>query len=179
MNTPLGVTVGNALEVRESVDCLKGGGPADLRDLVVALADHPEAAAALDDGRAYAAYEAMVRQQGGDPDAPLHGAGCREHVITAERAGVVARMDALAIGRAAFQLGAGRRRAEDPVDFGVGLEVLAKPGDAVDAGQPLLRVWHRDGYGLDSALGEVAAGVTLSDGPVVPAPLIHEEVTAS
>jgi thymidine phosphorylase len=157
MSQPLGCAVGNALEVREAVACLEGGGPADLRELVLRLCGDPAgAAAALDDGRALARWQAMVRAHGGDPEAPLHGSGCAPVEIAAPHAGEVRRCDAGLLGRAAFRLGAGRTRAGEPVHFGVGLEVLAKRGATVAAGEPLVRLWHDAGRGLEEARAAAA-----------------------
>ncbi len=177
MDRPLGVAVGNALEVRESVDCLKGGGPDDLRALVLALAGHPKAAAVLASGAAYPRFLAMVEAQGGDASAVDRGAlrgeaGVTERVVTATRGGVVSEVDAGCVGRAAFVLGAGRRRAEDSVDLGVGARVHVNPGDTVVAGQPLITLIHRDGHSLEEALTFVAGGVRVGEGPPEVLPLI-------
>jgi thymidine phosphorylase len=151
METPLGLTAGNALEVRESVEVLAGGGPSDVVDLTVALAREMLAGAgrtdedpaeALRDGRAMDIWRRMIAAQGGDPDAELPVAQER-HEVTAERDGVLGRLDALAVGVAAWRLGAGRARKEDPVQAGAGVEMHAKPGDRVRAGQPLLTL-HTD-----------------------------------
>jgi len=146
MSTPLGLTVGNAVEVQESVEVLAGGGPADVVELTVALATEmlaasgvPDAdpAEALRDGRAMDVWRAMVAAQGGDPDAPLPRARESETVV-AEADGVLAELDAHRVGVASWRLGAGRARREDPVQAGAGVLLHAKPGDAVRAGQPLL-----------------------------------------
>ncbi|MEX5256707.1 thymidine phosphorylase [Kocuria arenosa] len=146
MSTPLGLTVGNAVEVQESVDVLAGGGPADVVELTVALAAEmlaasglPDAdpAEALRDGRAMDVWRAMVAAQGGDPDAPLPRARESETVV-AEADGVLAELDAHRVGVASWRLGAGRARREDPVQAGAGVLLHAKPGDTVRAGQPLL-----------------------------------------
>ena len=151
MNTPLGLTAGNALEVRESLEVLAGGGPADVVELTVALAremlaaaGRPDAdpAAALADGRAMDSWRAMIRAQGGDPEAPLPVARHTEE-IRATAAGVLAEVDAMAVGVAAWRLGAGRARKEDPVQAGAGVELFAKPGQRVTAGQVLARL-HTD-----------------------------------
>jgi thymidine phosphorylase len=150
MSTPLGLTVGNALEVRESVEVLAGGGPADVVDLTLALAREmlslagidTDPADALADGRAMDAWKAMIRAQGGDPDAPLPTAR-ESHVVTAPADGVLTRLDALAVGVASWRLGAGRARKEDRVQAGAGIELHAKPGTAVSAGSPLLTL-HTD-----------------------------------
>lgn len=183
MSRPLGQAVGNALEVAEAVACLRGGGPDDLRTLTLALADHPDAEAALDDGRAYARFKQLVAAHGGDVSAlddptRLLGGGTATHVVTADTAGFVATVDAMAAGRAAFVLGAGRRRAEDPVDMGVGLTVHVAPGDRVVAGQPMVTLHHRQGRALDDAIGLLTAGLSVVDHPVTPAPLIHDTLGA-
>lgn len=181
MDRPLGLTIGNAVEVEESIDTLKGGGPRDLIDLTLALTDHPRAAEVLASGAAYERFLRMVEAQGGDVAAiedprRLHGGGVREHVVAAPRGGHLSRLDAGGLGRAAFLLGAGRRRAEDPVDFGVGLRLHAQVGDAIEAGQPLLTVRHREGRALEEALAEIAAAVGIAEEPVRPAPLVHARI---
>jgi thymidine phosphorylase len=151
MSTPLGLTAGNALEVRESLEVLAGGGPADVVELTLALAREmldaagltdADPAVALRDGRAMDAWRRMIAAQGGNPDAPLPTA--REtHVVTAPQSGVLTRLDAMAVGVAAWRLGAGRARKEDPVAAGAGVVLHAKPGDRVTAGAPLLEL-HTD-----------------------------------
>ncbi|MGC0422614.1 thymidine phosphorylase [Embleya sp. AB8] len=151
MSTPLGLTAGNALEVRESVEVLAGGGPADVVELTVALAREMLAAAgqtridpadALRDGRAMDVWRRMIAAQGGDPDAELPVA--REtQVVTASATGVLTRLDAYAVGVSAWRLGAGRARKEEQVQAGAGVELHAKPGDVVTAGQPLMTL-HTD-----------------------------------
>ncbi|WP_461297272.1 thymidine phosphorylase [Streptomyces harbinensis] len=151
MSTPLGLTAGNALEVRESVEVLAGGGPADVVELTLALAREmldaagltdADPARALADGTAMDHWRRMIRAQGGDPDAPLPVA--REtQVLTAPASGTLRRLDAYAVGVAAWRLGAGRARKEDPVQAGAGIELHAKPGQPVVAGQPLLTL-HTD-----------------------------------
>ncbi|URN15292.1 MULTISPECIES: thymidine phosphorylase [Streptomyces] len=151
MSTPLGLTAGNALEVREAVEVLAGGGPADVVELTVALAremlgaaglEDADPAKALADGSAMDVWRRMIAAQGGDPDAALPLARER-HVVTASSSGVLTRLDAYAVGVAAWRLGAGRARKEDPVQAGAGVELHAKPGDAVTAGAPLLTL-HTD-----------------------------------
>ncbi|NCT91102.1 thymidine phosphorylase [Cellulomonas sp. APG4] len=151
MSTPLGLTAGNALEVRESVEVLAGGGPQDVVDLTLALAREMLAGAgrgdvdpadALRDGRAMDAWRRMIAAQGGDPDAPLPVARETEHVL-APADGVLLELDALAVGVAAWRLGAGRARKEDPVQAGAGVELHAKPGTVVRAGEPLMTL-HTD-----------------------------------
>lgn len=159
MDVPLGVAAGNALEVAESVDVLAGGGPADVVELTLLLARHmlelvgieADPAEAIASGRAMDHWRRMIRAQGGDPDAPLPRAPIVE-TLTADRDGIITRCDALAIGRAAWRLGAGRATKDDPVSASAGIEVLAKPGDEVRAGDPLLRLHAEDAARLEAAL---------------------------
>jgi len=184
MSTPLGLTIGNALEVRESVEVLAGGGPADVVDLTLALARTMLAAAGLDvdpadalqDGRAMDAWKAMIRAQGGDPDAPLPEA--REtHVVTADASGVLQRLDALAVGVAAWRLGAGRARKEDAVSFGAGIVLHAKPGDPVTEGQPLLELHADEPERFDRALEALEGGYEIGD-TAPPRQLVLDTVSA-
>ena len=151
MDTPLGRTAGNALEVRESLDVLAGGGPADVVELTLALAREMLAATGLDevdpadrlaDGSAMDVWRRMIAAQGGDPDADLPEAKETSEVV-ADADGVLERLDALAVGVAAWRLGAGRARQGEPVQAGAGVVLHAKPGDHVRAGQPLLTL-HTD-----------------------------------
>ncbi|MCU1655950.1 MAG: sle, partial [Pseudonocardiales bacterium] len=151
MSTPLGRTAGNALEVAESVEVLAGGGPADVIELTLALAremlagaglDDVDPADALRDGRAMDVWRRMIAAQGGDPLAALPVARER-HVVTATASGVLTRLDALAVGVAAWRLGAGRARKEDAVSAGAGVVMVTKPGEPVQEGQPLLEL-HSD-----------------------------------
>src|SRR5674476_1357406 len=154
MQTPLGLTAGNALEVRESVEVLAGGGPPDVVELTLVLAREMLAAAgrgdvdpadALKDGRAMDVWRRMIAAQGGDPDAPLPVA--REtHQILATGSGVLTQMDALKVGIAAWRLGAGRARKEDTVQPGAGIELHAKPGAVLRVGDPLMTL-HTDAPG--------------------------------
>ena len=153
MSVPLGLTAGNALEVRESVEVLSGGGPQDVVDLTVALSDEmtraagkevgaDELRAALADGRAMDVWRRMISAQGGDPDADLPTAAETE-TVTADSDGYLEHVDALAVGVAAWRLGAGRARKEDPVQAGAGVELHVRPGEWVSAGQPLMTL-HTD-----------------------------------
>ena len=182
MSVPLGLTVGNALEVRESVEVLAGGGPADVVELTVALAREMLAAAgqpdadveaALADGRAMDVWKRMVAAQGGDPDADLPVAA-HTHTVTAEADGVLADMDAMGIAVAAWRLGAGRARKEDPVDFAAGVELHAKPGDAVKAGDKVMTLhtsdeakFDRAFEALEGALTWAAPGTAVERRPIV------------
>ncbi|MER7463917.1 thymidine phosphorylase [Streptomyces sp. NPDC097981] len=182
MSTPLGLTAGNALEIRESVEVLAGGGPSDVVDLTLALAREmldaagikdADPAKALADGSAMDVWRRMIAAQGGDPDAALPVAR-EQHVVTAPESGVLTRLDAYGVGAGAWRLGAGRARKEDPVQAGAGIELHAKPGDTVTAGQPLMTL-HTDTpekfeYALASLEGayDIApAGTAFSATPIV------------
>ncbi|MGW1494012.1 thymidine phosphorylase [Streptomyces sp. NPDC002402] len=182
MSTPLGLTAGNALEVRESVEVLAGGGPADVVELTLALAREmleaagikdADPAKALADGSAMDVWRRMIAAQGGDPDATLPVAR-EQHVVTAPASGVLTRLDAYGVGIAAWRLGAGRARKEDPVQAGAGVELHAKPGEQVTAGQPLMTL-HTDtpakfDYALDSlksAYDIAPAGTEFTANPIV------------
>ncbi|HEY0576868.1 MAG TPA: thymidine phosphorylase [Pseudonocardia sp.] len=154
MSVPLGRAVGNALEVTESVEVLRGGGPPDVVELTVRLAREmlalvglgppggPDPAEVLASGAAYPVWREMITAQGGDPDAPLPVAGTVEPLL-ADRDGVFAGWDAYPVGVAAWLLGAGRARKEDAVDPAAGIRLLVDPGEPVAAGQPLLEL-HTD-----------------------------------
>ncbi len=182
MDTPLGRAVGNAVEVEESVRALQGDGPPDLMEVTLALARQMLALAGLDadpaaaiaDGRALAAYRAMVSAQGGDPDAPLPQAA-HTRVLPAPADGWLARLDALAVGTAAWRLGAGRARKEDDVSAAAGIICLAKPGDEVRAGQPVLQLRADDQERFGPALAALAGAVTVSEAgpPAALAPVIE------
>lgn len=171
MNVPLGRAIGNANEVAESVAVLEGGGPADVRELTLALAREmlalagrpdEDVAAALDDGRALATWRRMVRAQGGDPDAALPTA--REHeVVRADRDGVLVEQRALPFGIAAWRLGAGRARKEDPVQHAAGVELHVKPGEAVRAGQPLFTLSADEAARIPRALESLAGAWRIGD----------------
>ncbi len=170
MATPLGLTAGNALEVRESVEVLAGGGPADVVELTVRLAEEmleaagrggQDVAAALADGRAMDAWKRMIRAQGGDPDAQLPRAS-HTHEVKADSTGVLTALDAYAVGVAAWRLGAGRARKEDPVQAGAGIEMHAKPGDEVHEGQVLLTLHSDTPDRFDRATRALDGGLTIS-----------------
>ena len=182
MSTPLGLTVGNALEVRESVEVLAGGGPPDVVELTIALAREMLSAAgradvdpadALADGRAMDAWRRMIVAQGGDPDATLPVARESEYVL-AQADGVLVGVDALAVGVAAWRLGAGRARKEDVVQAGAGIELHAKPGAQVRAGELVMTLhtdtperFERARAALEGALTIAPAGSRPPDRPLV------------
>ncbi len=183
MDTPIGRAVGNALEVTEALDLLAGGGPADLREITLALANEmlalagvdADPAAALDDGRGLEKFRAMVRAQGGDPDVTLPTAGQR-HQVTAAEAGFVTRLDARGVGVAAWRLGAGRARKEDPVSATAGIICRAKPGEPVSAGQPVLELHIDDPARLAGALEALAGAIEIGPEPPPPPTLILERI---
>ncbi|MBO1751875.1 thymidine phosphorylase [Actinotalea sp. BY-33] len=186
MSTPLGLTAGNGLEVRESVEVLAGGGPADVVELTLALAREMLAGAgrtdvdpadALQDGRAMDAWRRMIAAQGGDPDAALPTARETEQVL-APADGVMAELDALAVGVAAWRLGAGRARKEDQVQAGAGVEMHAKPGAVVRAGQPIMTLHTDTPERFERAREALAHAVTiLPEGSRAPErPLIIDRV---
>ncbi len=183
MDTPLGRAVGNAVEVQESVATLRGDGPADLVEVTLALATEmlalagldADPAAALADGRAFERYRAMIIAQGGDPDAPLPAAEHTE-VVRAESAGWVVALDARAVGVAAWRLGAGRARKEDPVSAAAGVICLAKPGEPVEAGQPVLELRGDDPARFARALEALAGAVEIGPQPPAPAALILDRI---
>ncbi|WP_454194091.1 thymidine phosphorylase [Nocardia sp. Marseille-Q1738] len=186
MDTPLGRTAGNALEVAESVEVLAGGGPADVVELTLTLAREMVAVAGLDvdpadvlaDGRAMDQWRAMIRAQGGDPDAPLPAAAHTE-VIRADADGVLTRLDAMGVGIAAWRLGAGRARQGDPVQFGAGVEMHAKPGDSVTVGQPLLTMHTDTPESFAGATAALRDAVTIGTAhELAPAPLILDRFVA-
>ncbi|VEI13933.1 thymidine phosphorylase [Trueperella bialowiezensis] len=169
MSTPLGRKVGNGLEVEESVEVLAGGGPSDVVELTLELARVMLAAAgqpdadvdrALKDGRAMDVWRAMIREQGGDPDAPMPVAK-HTHEIVAEASGTVSKLDALAVGVASWRLGSGRPTKNEPVQAAAGIELFAKPGDTVRKGDVLMRFHTDDEYRIERALEALAGGVEI------------------
>ena len=193
MEAPLGRAIGNALEVMECLDVLKGAGPPDLTAVAMRLAsrmlilagvetDEPAARArvqsALDSGQALDRFARLVERQGGDPrivednrrlpTAPLR------HTVQARRGGFVTRTRAEALGRASNLLGAGRTKVDDPVDYAVGLVLLVKPGDRVQEGDPLMDVHHRHGAGVEAAIALCHDAVEINE--VAPRP--REKVLA-
>ncbi|MEV4168485.1 MULTISPECIES: thymidine phosphorylase [unclassified Nonomuraea] len=188
MDRPLGRAVGNALEVEESVEVLAGGGPADVVELTVRLAREMLEAAgvssgkdpekALEDGSAMDAWRRMISAQGGDPDALLPRAA-ETMTVEVPSSGVLTRLDAYAVGLAAWRLGAGRARKEDPVSFGAGVVLHAKPGDLVRAGQPLMTL-HADETGrFERALEALDGGYAVGDAGEEQLPLIIDRITAA
>jgi thymidine phosphorylase len=183
MDTPLGRAVGNAVEVAESVATLHGEGPADLVEVTLALATEmlalagidAEPADALADGRALERYRAMITAQGGDPAAKLPSAEHAE-VVRAESSGWLRVLSARAVGVAAWRLGAGRARKEDPVSAAAGIICLAKPGEQVTAGQPVLELRGDDPGKFGRALEALEGALEIGPEPPEPAPLVIERI---
>jgi thymidine phosphorylase len=171
MTEPLGRAVGNALEVVESIECLEGGGPDDLRELVLDLAEkiaplpREQLAAMLDDGSARRKFDEIVEAQGGRPAelpklAEIHAAPLVRELPAADT-GVIEGFDAGLVGQAALQLGAGRSRAADKVDFAVGFDRILKCGERVHQGDPLCRVHARTGVDYEMAAALLDQAVTI------------------
>jgi thymidine phosphorylase len=185
MSTPLGLTAGNALEVRESLEVLAGGGPPDVVELTLALAREMLQAAGIDadpekalaDGRAMDSWRRLIAAQGGDPDAELPTA--REtHQVLAPADGVLVGLDAMAIGVAAWRLGAGRSRKEDPVQAAAGIEMHAKPGAEVIGGEPLLTLHTDTPERFEAALEALEGGYRIAPAGARPpeTPLIIDRI---
>ncbi|NKY50547.1 thymidine phosphorylase [Nocardia vermiculata] len=185
MDTPLGRTAGNALEVAEAVQVLAGGGPPDVVELTVALAREMVEQAGIRDtdpadvlagGRAMDHWRAMIAAQGGDPAAPLPVARHTETVV-AHEGGVLTRLDALAVGRAAWLLGAGRTRQGESVQFAAGVEMHCKPGDPVASGQPLFTVHTDTEAAVPAAVAALRDGYEIGAQPPESVPLIIDRIS--
>lgn len=184
MDTPLGRTAGNGLEVAESVEVLAGGGPSDVRELTLALATEMLACAGLDtdpaqvldSGKAMDAWKTMIRAQGGDPDAPLPLARHTE-VITAAADGYLTKLDAMAVGLAAWRLGAGRAKQGDPVQAAAGVTWHAGVGDRVTAGQPLFTLHTDTPERFERAVQAIADAAEIGADPVLPGPIVLERIS--
>ena len=195
MDAPLGRAVGNALEVIECLEVLKGGGPTDLVDMSIELAARMlvlgkvaddladadrRARETIRTGAALERFRQIIEAQSGDPhvvdDYSRLPHVPNRHVVEAERPGYVARLDAELIGRASVALGAGRDRVEDPVDPAVGISIRATVRDAVRTGDPLLELHYRDRARLQTALGLATQAIAIRDDQPPRAPLIVGEV---
>ena len=183
MDTPLGLTAGNALEVEESIEVLQGGGPPDVVEVTLALATEmlalagvdADPAAALKDGRAMDVWRRMIRAQGGDPDAPLPRARLMDE-IRAEQGGVLEKIDALAVGHAAWRLGAGRARKEDPVSAGAGVVLRVAPGDEIVVGQVLAEVHADDDAHLTAGRASLSPAFAIGNRKPRAVPRVIERV---
>ena len=186
MDVPLGLTAGNALEVRESIEVLAGGGPADVVELTILLAREmidaagivgKDPADALKDGSAMDHWKRMISAQGGDLDAKLPVAR-EKHVITADESGIMTKMDAMKIGVSAWRLGAGRSKQGEKVLAGAGVEMHAKPGDYIKSGEPLLTLHTDEPARFDRAIEILTGAIVIKEnGKVDRLPLIVERIT--
>ena len=179
MNRPLGATVGNALEVAESLEVLAGGGPPDVVELTLRLAaemletagiDDRDPAQTLRDGTAMDRFRRLVAAQGGDLSVPLPIGSCTE-TVTAGRGGTMGDIDAMAVGLATWRLGAGRSRPGEPVQPGAGIRIHRRPGEPVAAGEPLFTLYTDTAERLGAAMAELDGGFSVGDAPPVPSPL--------
>jgi thymidine phosphorylase len=184
MNRPLGLTVGNAVEVAESLEVLAGGGPADVVELTLALAremldaagiDAVDPAQTLPDGTAMDRFRALVAAQGGDLSQPLP-IGAHHETVTASGGGVMGDIDAMAVAMAAWRLGAGRAEPGHPVQFGAGLRIHRRPGDPVAAGEPLFTLYTDTPERFSAALAELDGGWAIGDSAPEPRPLIIDRI---
>ena len=187
MSTPLGFTAGNAIEVAESVEVLAGGGPADVVELTLALAREMLAGAGrsdvdpaekLADGSAMDVWRTMIRAQDGDPDAPMRVAR-ESHVVTAPATGVLTRLDAMAVGMAAWRLGAGRAKQGAAVQDGAGVVWHARPGDDVVEGRPLFTLLTDEPERFERALASLEGGFDIAAPGTSydPAPLVIDRIS--
>jgi len=185
MDTPLGRTAGNGLEVTESVQALSGRGPDDLMEVTFALASEMLDLAGIDadprsviaDGTALAKWNEMIRAQQGDPEAPLPEASERRMVV-AETSGVVTKLDARGVGVAAWRLGAGRARKEDPVSPSAGVVCLKKPGEEVNEGEPVLELHADDPSRFDPAVAALESAIEIGREATEPQPMVLERIRA-
>jgi thymidine phosphorylase len=186
MDQPLGRTVGNALEVRESLELLAGGGPSDLYEVTLALARAMVELAGLDvdpeeklrDGSAMDSWRAMIQAQGGEVDAALPTA-TEVELFSAPATGVIQRIDARQVGDAAWRLGAGRARKEDAVLASAGIVLLKVAGDQVQAGEPIMELHLEDPRLLGAAMESLAGAVSIGESAPEPRILIHERLHAT
>jgi pyrimidine-nucleoside phosphorylase len=197
MEHPLGIACGNALEIEESLEILRGAGPADTREVTLALGaemlvlakvakDRGDARAqlesTLDDGRALAKFREIVIAQGGDPreiDDPQSGLphAKEQHVVTATRSGMVQKVAPRVIGRGIIALGGGRTTMEDAVDPSVGFRILVRPGQHAVRGQPIATIYARDDAGVQAGKACIAEAISIGDEDVVVPPLISHRVS--
>jgi thymidine phosphorylase len=185
MDTPLGRTVGNSIEVAESLEVLAGGGPADVVELTLALAAEMLDAAGLDvidpaqtlrDGSAMDRFRALVAAQGGDlsEDLPV---GAHAETITAPRGGTMGRIDAMAVGLTVWRLGAGRSVPGERVQFGAGLRIHRRPGEPVAAGEPLFTLYTETPERFEAAMAELDGGWSVGVTAPEQRPLIIDRIT--
>jgi thymidine phosphorylase len=185
MDTPLGRSAGNGLEVTESVQALSGRGSEDLMEVTLALATEmlelagidADPASTIDNGSALKKWEDMIRAQDGDPDADLPEAAERREIL-AERSGVMTKLDARAVGIAAWRLGAGRARKEDPVSPSAGVVCLRKPGDEVSEGEPLLELHADEPSRFGPAIAALVNAIQIGREAIEAQPIVLERIRA-
>jgi thymidine phosphorylase len=184
MNRPLGATVGNALEVAESLEVLAGGGPPDVVELTLRLAaemlalagiDDRDPAQTLRDGTAMDRFRRLIAAQGGDLSVPLP-IGSNSETVTAARGGTMGDIDAMAVGLASWRLGAGRPRPGEPVQPGAGIKIHRRPGEPVAAGEPLFTLYTDAPERFAAALAELDGGFSVGDKAPLPRPLIIDRI---
>jgi thymidine phosphorylase len=185
MNSPLGATVGNAIEVAEALDVLAGGGPPDVVELVLRLAgemlelagiDARDPAQTLLDGTAMDRFRRLVAAQGGDLSVPLP-IGAHSETVTAPRGGTMGDIDAMAVGLAAWRLGAGRSRPGERVQCGAGVRIHRRPGEPVTPGEALFTLYTDTPERFGAAMAELDGGWSVGDTPPAPRPLIIDRIT--
>ena len=195
MDIPLGRAVGNAMEVREAVEVLKGEGPEDLREICLLLSSRmialagvvPEGSArtaaeqALDSGAALDCFAAMVKAQHGDPEQILHPEqlpfAAIRHEVKATKSGYVHHMDTEVIGLPSKLLGAGRAKKEDSLDYGAGIYLRKKTGEAVEAGETLAVFYTSDGSRIPAAETRFLESVFIRPEAPEPEPLVYGHVS--
>ncbi|MBP2453763.1 thymidine phosphorylase [Mycolicibacterium lutetiense] len=184
MNCPLGRTVGNSVEVAESLEVLAGGGPSDVVELTLALAtemldaagvDGTDPAEALRDGSAMDCFRALVAAQGGDLTRPLP-IGAASETVTAPHGGIMGDLDAMGVALAAWRLGAGRAQPGEPVQFGAGVRIHRRPGEPVAAGEALFTLYTETAERLPGALAELAGAWTVGDTAPPSRPLLVDRI---
>jgi len=185
MNSPLGATVGNAIEVAEALDVLAGGGPPDVVELVLRLAgemlelagiDARDPAQTLLDGTAMDRFRRLVAAQGGDLSVPLP-IGAHSETVTAPRGGTMGDIDAMAVGLAAWRLGAGRSRPGERVQCGAGVRIHRRPGEPVTPGEALFTLYTDTPERFGAAMAELDGGWSVGDTPPALRPLIIDRIT--
>ena len=186
MSCPLGRTVGNAVEVAESLDVLAGGGPADVVELTLRLAtemlevagiDGRDPAQTLRDGTAMDSFRAMVTAQGGDVSQPLP-IGAHTETVIAGRGGTMGDIDAMAVGLTVWRLGAGRSRPGERVQYGAGIRIHRRPGEPVTAGEPLFTLYTDTAERFDAAMAELDGAWSIGDTPPPRRPLIIDRIAS-
>jgi pyrimidine-nucleoside phosphorylase len=191
MDQPLGQAVGNALEIRETIATLRGSGPADFTELVLAASGHllalsdlgidqpagqARAAAAIEDGSALDMYERWIAAQGGDPAEKSLPVAPVVREVVSTRSGYVSAIGAIDVGMAALRLGAGRQTKEQAIDHAVGIRCLKKRGDAVAEGEPLAEIHARTDDAAEQAHTDVLAAYELGEKAPTPRPIVLETI---